>query len=348
MKNDQVKAIDNLFNKITDSKQVHECILCIKSSDGDFTYEKSYGDKDIRSPFLMASITKLFTTTCILKFLEQNRLSLDDKISKYINHHILSGLHVYNGKEYSYELTISDLLFQVSGLTDAYDEGKSTMRKLVVSEDSYLDFKENIEMIKRLKPHFAPRTTKKAFYANINFDLLGIIIENIADSPLDEVYKQLIIEPLELGNTYLPISEDEFIPNIYFKDKLISRPNVVISSRASGGGISNAYDLMIFIKAFFQGNLFDKAIFQKLSQYHKLQISMGPIYYGGGYMQIPLEGSATLFMGKGELIGHSGSTGSFAFYYPYKGIYITGNINQAANQALPIRFIMKLAIALNN
>jgi CubicO group peptidase (beta-lactamase class C family) len=241
---------------------------------------------------------------------------------------------------------ISDLLFQISGLSDAFEEGKNSIRRFSIPNDVYIDFMNNVDMVRKLKPHFVPRTENKAHYADINFDLLGKVVENVVDLPLEEVYKRFIIEPLELKNTYLPISENEFIPEIYFKDKLIHRPKIVISSRASGGGVSTAYDLMIFIKAFFGGKLFNKEIFKILSKYKKLQASMGPIYYGGGYMQIPLEGSTTLFMGKGELIGHSGSTGSFAFYYPYKDIYITGNINQAANQALPIRFVMKLAMTL--
>jgi hypothetical protein len=72
---------------------------------------------------------------------------------------------------------------------------------------------------------------------------------------------------------------------------------------------------------------------------------MGPIYYGGGYMQIPLNGVISLFMGKGELIGHSGSTGSFAFYYPLKELFFVGDINQMAKAALPIRLSMQLAMA---
>lgn len=49
-------------------------------------------------------------------------------------------------------------------------------------------------------------------------------------------------------------------------------------------------------------------------------------------------------MGKGELIGHTGSTGSFAFYYPLKDLFIVGDVNQMANPALPIRLIIKLAM----
>ncbi len=50
-------------------------------------------------------------------------------------------------------------------------------------------------------------------------------------------------------------------------------------------------------------------------------------------------------MGKGELIGHSGSTGSFAFYYPIKDLYIVGDLNQMANAALPIRLSIQTALA---
>lgn len=73
----------------------------------------------------MASITKLFTTTCILILLEQGKLSLNNKISEYFDENIIKGIHIYNGKDYSFELTISDLLFQTSGLPDVYLEGKT-------------------------------------------------------------------------------------------------------------------------------------------------------------------------------------------------------------------------------
>jgi D-alanyl-D-alanine carboxypeptidase len=71
---------------------------------------------------------------------------------------------------------------------------------------------------------------------------------------------------------------------------------------------------------------------------------MWPICYGCGYMRIPLNGFNTLFMGKGELMGHSGSTGSFAFYYPDKDLFIIGDLNQMTNAALPIRLSMRIAI----
>ncbi|WP_313640306.1 serine hydrolase domain-containing protein [Paenibacillus sp.] len=340
----RIQTIEKIFNKTTSSKQIHEGILFVENTNGDFSYSKGYGGNDIDSPLLMASITKLFTTTCILALLEKGELSLEDKLSNYFDNAVLSSIHVYGGKEYSFDLTISDLLFQVSGLPDVFEEGKDSAKSRAIEEDYYTTFSEQMVLVKNLKPHFAPRTKRKAYYADINFDMLGEIIEKATNTTLAEAYKKYIFEPLALESTYLPEHENDFIPNIYYKDKSIYRPKVIRSSRASGGCITTARELMIFIKAFFGGELFNKVIFEKLTSFNKLQASMGPIYYGSGYMRIPLDGLITLFMGKGELMGHSGSTGSFAFYYPVKDLFMVGDLNQMGNAALPIRLSMKLAM----
>ena len=345
MTNSETEKFEKVFNKFTNSKKIIEGILLIESTNGEFSLCKGYGGKELNSPFLMASITKLFTTTCILILLEQGKLSLDDKISEYFDENIIKGIHVYNGKDYSLELTISDLLFQTSGLPDVYLEGKDSVRNKVIQEDFYITFIDMIDMVKNLKPHFAPRKKGKAYYADINFDILGEIIENVSGFKLSEAYKNYIFEPLGLFHSYLPENEREGIPQIYYMNQVIHRPKLVISCGASEGCITTAHELMIFVKAFFGGKIFNKNIFNSLSIYNKLQASMGPIYYGGGYMQIPLNGVISLFMGKGELIGHSGSTGSFAFYYPIKDLFFVGDINQMADAALPIRLSMQLAMA---
>lgn len=59
-------------------------------------------------------------------------------------------------------------------------------------------------------------------------------------------------------------------------------------------------------------------------------MSMTPIKYGGGYMQVPLGGFSMLYRGTGELIGHSGSTGSYAFYSPQQDLFFVGDFNQLA------------------
>ncbi|OZU87023.1 hypothetical protein CIL03_18970 [Virgibacillus indicus] len=344
----QKQKIKKVFEKFTKNKQIHESVLLIENSGGDFSYHLEYGGKKTDTPILTASITKLFTSTCILILREQEKLSLDDKIAKYFEEDTLSSLHIYKGREYSMDLTLSNLLFHTSGLTDAIEEGSNKAKKRAIYKDRQMSFDETITKTKQLKPHFEPDMGKRAHYANVNFDILGKVIEIVTNSTLEDVYKQFIFDPLGLKNTYLPIDEDDFVPNVYYKDTSFYIPKTIRSIRASGGCISTARELMIFIKAFFGGRLFNKTIFHELGVNNKLQAAMSPIHYGAGYMKIPLGGLVTLFMGKGELLGHSGSTGSFAFYYPASDLFFVGDVNQMANPALPVRLVMRLAMSIRS
>lgn len=337
---------DKVFHRTVSSKHIHECVVYMENTKGDFTYHKEYGGKDIDAPLLMASVTKLWTTACVLILLEQGKLSLDDKVSSYLERAVLDGLHTFRRQEQVSKLTLSHLLFQTSGLPDAFVESKNNFRQRALHEDMQITFKDMIDQTKQLKPHFAPDSKNRAHYADINFDLLGEIIEQVTSRPLEEVYQTYLCQPLGLAKSYLPVSDSDFIPNIYYKDTAISRPHYIRGCRASGGAISTAREMMIFLKAFFGGKLFSARVFQQLSIYRKMQLSMYPIQYGGGYMRIPLGGLSTLFMGKGELIGHTGTTGSFALYYPDKDLFLTGDTNQVANPALPVRLVMQLALSM--
>ena len=334
--------IERKFNSATSTKQVHEAVLLVENSSGDFSVKLGYGGKTIDTLINSASVGKLFTTACILMLQEQNKLSLDNPAMDYFDNNTFNGLHKYKGVDYSNKLTLSDLLFQTSGIPDYEAEGGIIKR--VIKEDFHISTAELIEITKTLKPRFAP-LGRRAYYSDLNFQLLGEIIEKITQIPLEEVFRDYIFEPLGLTKTYLPI-KDDYVPKVYYKNQSLHRPKLIMSLRGGGNTISTTRELMVFLKAFFSGYFFPQSIFEKLSHYRKLQISMGPLYYGGGYMQIPLNTIMTLYMGNGELLGHSGSTGSFAFYYPHKDLYFVGDTNQMANPGIPIRLVMKLAMSL--
>ena len=64
-------------------------------------------------------------------------------------------------------------------------------------------------------------------------------------------------------------------------------------------------------------------------------------------MRIKMGGFSTSFLGHGDLVGHRGSTGSFAFYYPGKGLFFVGDFNQMKYPALPVGFMIQLAYQSN-
>ena len=334
------ESLQKLFNGVTKSALIYEAVLIVENSVGDFSENFGYGERDINTPMLIASITKMFTTACVLKLCEDEKLLLEDKLTQYFSDEQLKGLHVLNGHEYSFDLTISDLIFQTSGLPDDFEDGNVNP---FLENDFSMSFADALASVKKQKPRFAPNTRGKAFYSNINFDLLGEIIMKVVDKPLVDIYKDFIISPLELPHTYL-VDENDFVPHCYYGNQKLERPKAIASSGASGGCVSTPKDLLNFSKGFWTGRLFNKAILKRLAIYKGVQANKGPIKYGGGYMQIPLDGLLTLFMGKGELIGHSGSTGSFMFYYPEKDLHFVGDLTQFKNPALPIRLVIKLAM----
>ena len=344
----QKQKFQKIFENVTKKKQIHESVLLVEDSSGDVSYSFGYGGKTVETPFFIASITKLFTTACIFILSEQGKLSLDDEITRFFKNDTLRNLHIYKGQEYSNRLTLSNLLLHTSGLRDVIEEGSNRSKKRAIDKDVQVDFNETLIKTKQIKPHFAPDKGKRAHYANINFEILGKVIEKVTNSTLEDVFRQLIFDPLELKNTYLPKDEEDFIPSVYYKNTAYHRPKLLRSIRASGGCVSTARELMVFIKAFFKGKLFNHTVFHELKVNNRLQVSMFPIHYGAGYMRVPLNGFATFFMGKGELIGHSGSTGSLAFYYPEKDMFFIGDVNQMENPAIPVRLVMQLAMSMKS
>lgn len=333
--------VEKLFKKLTSSDKVHESILLIENSSGDISFSREY-KRDLDTPMLMASVTKLFTTTCIYALAQEGKLDLKDKISHHLQEEIITGLHIYRGKEYAPELTIEHLLLQTSGLPDFYLDGTGYIFSKVKEQDFSYSFEDELKWLKSMKAHFIPGTKRKACYTDANFDLLGNIIEAVNTSTLQEAYEKYIFSPLELKNTYLACNDSDFIPHTYYNNQRLDRPLFIRSCYASGGGVTPARELMIFIKAFWNGKLFAKTVFSKQMQCNPLQISFYPIHYMSGYMKI----SASYPFGeKCTLVGHSGSTGSFAFYCPEKDLYYVGDVTQISSPGICVRLAMRAALA---
>ena len=104
--------------------------------------------------------------------------------------------------------------------------------------------------------------------------------------------------------------------------------------------VSTTNELMNYLKTFWQGKLFDKKHLDD-SLTHPLQLSFYPIHYGLGFMKMT---AAMPFKPKVDLFGHSGSTGSFAFYAKEIDYYFVGDLSQVSAPSKPVRLVMKLAI----
>jgi hypothetical protein len=102
---------------------------------------------------------------------------------------------------------------------------------------------------------------------------------------------------------------------------------------------------MVFIKAFFNGHFFPKERMKELAKWNSIFF---PFKYGIGIQKFSLPRVFTLFQRVPDMIGHSGSVGSVAFYVPDLNIYITGTVNQQAKPSAAFQTMIKIVNAIRH
>ncbi len=338
----QQEIFQNILNKTVDNKKVFGTSFAIKKDT--LVWSGASGNLLIDQPYFIASITKLYTTAIILKLRAESKLSLDDKISKYIDHSVLYGLHIYKGKDYSQELTIKHLLSHTSGLPDYFQgkgvSGKSLENEITEGNDQFWTFEQAVERTKKMTPLFAPGTKGKANYSDANFQLLGKIIETITHKTYAENCKEFIIQPLGLTKTYLyQDSTDKTPKTLFYKSNELNIPKAMTSFGADGGMVSTSADMLIFIEAFFTGKIFPKVYINELQEWNRIFF---PLKSGIGIHLFKLP---RIFNPTGAVpyfIGHSGLSGALAYYSPKENIFVVGTVNQVAHVDISFKTMIKI------
>jgi CubicO group peptidase (beta-lactamase class C family) len=331
--------LDKRLHKLLNEKNIFDVAIRIESADNNLSWEGVAGSLKENGVFAIASITKMFTAAVIFNLIEVKLISLDETINHYLNPDILKGIHLYKGRDYGESITIRQLLCHTSGVADYYTEKSKSFRAYsedVFEKDSEITFEEILERTRKLPPHFINGSGNKAFYSDLNYELLGEIAKKVTGDSLEKLYDEYIIKPLELNSSYLCTNTSSFAP-IYWGDKKLILPLAASCQQASGGILSNNKDLMKFLRAFYQGNLFPRAYITNNS-WKRLQ--WFPIEYSMGMMRCKMSKWMSPFIPAPEIIGHSGSTGSFAFYCPTKEIYIVGTINQIKKNPFPLIYLL--------
>src|ERR1044072_5316629 len=160
--------------------------------DGQIEYVKAYGDarlepKTPASPqmrYSIGSISKQFSAAAILLLQEQGKLSLDDKVAKYVP-------DLTRGNE----VTIRQLLSHTSGYSDYWPQDY-VMPGMLKPTDA-----QQIMNIWAKKPlDFDPGS--KWQYSNTNYVIAGVIVEKVAHMPLLQLLQQRVFAPLGIKSTF--------------------------------------------------------------------------------------------------------------------------------------------------
>jgi D-alanyl-D-alanine carboxypeptidase len=178
-------AIDRLAADTLSKTGVPSASIAVVK-DGQIVYAKAYGDArlDPKTPatsemrYSIGSISKQFTAAAVLLLQEQGKLSLNDKVSKFLP-------DLTRGNE----VTIRQLLSHTSGYQDYWpqDYVMPMMLKPVTAQ-------KILDMWAKKPLDFDPGT--KWQYSNTNYVIAGLIIEKASGMPLLQFLREKIFTPL--------------------------------------------------------------------------------------------------------------------------------------------------------
>jgi D-alanyl-D-alanine carboxypeptidase len=324
------ERINQWVEKIINNKNIYSAVFHVENEDRSFVHTTSAGDINPDSKYFIASTTKLLVTALMLRLMEENKISLEDKLGKHLPEEMVQGLHIFKGTDYSHELKVLHLLSNTTGIPDYFfhklPDGKTNFDSLVDGDDQPWNLEKTLELVKTLKPNFKPGT--KAAYSDTNYQLMGRIIENITGKPIADVFHEFIFDPLNLKNTYAYQDSNDTRPaRFYAGNKQIWVPNYMTSITVEGGIVSTAEESAKILRAFFNGGFFAKERIESLKKW-KMLFSPGVFYFGIGLEKMWIPWIVSPFKPIGEVLGFWGQTSAFAFYNPQTGLHFTGTANQ--------------------
>ncbi|MCU0341065.1 MAG: beta-lactamase family protein [Spirosomaceae bacterium] len=295
----------------------------------------------------IGSISKTFAAATILKLQDEGKLNINDKASKY-----LPAEYVEKIKNLD-KVTLRNLLQHTSGIHE-YLGFEGIMRIQNFSAKG-LSAKENLRYSFGKKADFEPGT--EWVYANVNYILLALVIENITKKTAYEAVTEKIIKPLGLQNTYASTTIPASMSRGYYDtmNNGIMRDQTPIDHNAvggqdmlDGGMISNSYDLAIFMEALNTGKLLSAKSMADLGLKIGFEVKDIPEElsyikdYGLGVFQLDIDGK------KGT--GHAGNVFCFngiAYYFPAQKMSISILINSYSKELYKVLFskeVLKIAL----
>lgn len=165
--------------------------------------------------YRIASITKSFTVLAILQQAKAGKLDLDDTVLKYVE----ELAEPQNGTLPWKDITLRALAGQMAGIPRdmAQDDlvtdppaaallGLPFMSSKGLPQcDSIVDYAracnrtDLIKWVKKLKPIFAPN--QKSSYSNLNYELLGLVLENVTGTNYEDYVEKNILRKLDMNGT---------------------------------------------------------------------------------------------------------------------------------------------------
>jgi uncharacterized protein YbbC (DUF1343 family) len=340
----KLNVVDSIVTDAIREGQIPGAVVLIWHN-GQIVYHKALGHRALeprREPmtldtvFDIASLTKVVaTTTAVMELVQRGEVRVNDPVAKYLPE------FAQNGKD---DITVRQLLTHFSGLTEDLDltqpwQGEATAYRMAFSQP----------------PVISPGS--RFLYSDINFIVLGALVEKVSGMPLDAYTSKHTFQPLGMTHTrYLPPKAwlPKIAPTQYDEQNHMLRGIVHDPTARRMGGVaghagvfSTADDLSKFAQALLNGSsILAPAMVEKMTT--PQQPPNAQTLRGFGWdIDSPFSSNRGDLLPVGSF-GHTGFTGTSLWIDPTTRTYIillTNAVHPRGGSAVALRSKVATAVA---
>jgi uncharacterized protein YbbC (DUF1343 family)/CubicO group peptidase (beta-lactamase class C family) len=311
-------VLDSIVQEAIHDEQIPGAVVLI-GHDGQVIYRKAFGERSLeprREPmtvdtiFDLASLTKVVaTTTAVMQLVQKGQIRVNEPVAKYLPE------FAENGKE---EITVRELLTHHSGLPEGLDLSPPWRGRDAALRMAYAQ-----------RPICTPGS--RFLYSDVNFILLGAVVERVSGMSLDEYCQKNIFAPLQMTHTrFLPPAAwlPKIAPTQYDEHDKMLRGVVHDPTTRRMGGVagqaglfSTADDLAKFAQAILNGStILSPLIVEKMTTPQQPPTSQ--VLRGFGWdIDSPFSSNRGDLLPVGSF-GHTGFTGTSLWIDPTTRTFI--------------------------
>lgn len=223
----------------------------------------------------IGGVSEIFLGTLLMILVEQGKVSLDDKISKWLPDFLAAE-----------KVTVGMLMKSTAGYKD-YVHSKEFLELILKEPFRFFSREEILNYATRdSELNFPPGTDFR--YSHTEFTILGEILEHATGKTMPELYEENIFHPLGLKHTGYSINTDLPSPVLHafssdrgiYEDATFWNPSW---TGDSGPLYSNLQDLGVWARMFGKGKLLSPGSFNELVSRPE-GISSPELYYASGFI----------------------------------------------------------------
>ena len=192
---ERLQEIGSYLKRMGDADIFSGAIIIARDGKPVFAQAYGYADREKRipntleTPFLMGSMSKLFTGLAVRQLVEQGKLSYDDPLAKF--------LPDFPDPESAKKIQIKHLLSHTAGLGNAPSLWNPDLM------DRQTTIKAMVDVLERKPPAFDPGT--KWAYSNMGFVLLGRVIEIVTGEDYYDYMQKHVFAPVGATSASWPL-----------------------------------------------------------------------------------------------------------------------------------------------